>query len=98
MKQIIRHGIGFVVVTFWLAGCASNPPGAPVTPAEHQPPQSAPVKAGREKTSQFRMTGQGLELPGPVVFRTASAELGPESDDALFVVVDFLDARPDVTL
>jgi OOP family OmpA-OmpF porin len=39
-----------------------------------------------------------LELPGPVVFETGSDRLKPESDAVLQVVVDYLNAKKDITL
>jgi OOP family OmpA-OmpF porin len=44
------------------------------------------------------MDGGRLDLPGPVVFETGSDKLKPESDAVLQIVVDYLNAKPNVTL
>jgi OOP family OmpA-OmpF porin len=42
--------------------------------------------------------GGALKLPGAVVFRTGSDELDPVSEPVLEVVLDYLAAKPEITL
>jgi OOP family OmpA-OmpF porin len=52
----------------------------------------------REKHASFKMEHGKLVLPSPIVFETGSAEIKGESDDALWTIVDFLEAKKDITL
>jgi OOP family OmpA-OmpF porin len=45
----------------------------------------------------FKLKGNEVALPGPVVFETGSDVLRPESDEVLMLVHDFLGQRKDVT-
>jgi OOP family OmpA-OmpF porin len=49
-------------------------------------------------TPTFAIKGGALELPGTVAFETGSDKLKPESDEALRHVVEYLKAKPLVTL
>jgi OOP family OmpA-OmpF porin len=49
-------------------------------------------------TPTFAIKGGELEVPGTVVFETGSDKLKPESDEALQHVVEYLQAKPYVTL
>lgn len=70
---------------------APPPPPPPVTPPEE--PKKRPMLK-----MNFKMKGNQLELPGPVVFETGSDQLRPESDEVLNIVDEFLKQRKDVTL
>lgn len=59
-------------------------------------PSSEPVSASKS-SSNFSLKDNRLEVPGPVLFRTGTEQLLPESDKVLDHVVDFLRAKPDVT-
>lgn len=96
--------VGSAAVT---AGCTASfkaggeaekttpPPPPPPAPTASAAP--APAKKPRFKLT-FKMKGNQVELPGPVVFETASDKLLPESDEVLGVVDQFLKERKDVTL
>ncbi len=99
-----------LVVPAFLAGCHDAPPPGPPPqpppppivlapePAPPPPPPAAPTKKQRIKTTEFKLEGGLLKLPGPVVFETGSDRLSPVSDEVLEIVHDYLDAKPDVTL
>lgn len=71
------------------------PPPAPEAKKEEPPPAKQETPA---PTTEFKMEGNKLLLPGPVVFKTGSAELDPVSDQVLTVVKQYLDAKPKVSL
>lgn len=90
-----------------LSGCTAQaslgtpkepPPPAVVTPP---PPAATPApaepKRGRMKM-KFKMKGEQVDLPGPVVFETGSDVLKPESDEVLNIVHDYLGEAKDITL
>ena len=68
------------------------PPPAVTPPAEPEKPAHRP-----KMKMTFKLKGNQLELPGPVVFETGSDVLRPESDEVLTLVHDFLQSRKDVT-
>jgi len=96
-----------VAAAFAATGCtakASIQAGAnePKKEAPPPPPAAAPAApaepAHRPKMKMtFKMKGNQIELPGPVVFETGSDVLRPESDEVLSIVHDFLQQRKDVT-
>lgn len=51
----------------------------------------------RAKATTFQLENGALKLPGPVIFETASDKLSPQSDEVLFVVQDYLEAKPYVS-
>ena len=53
--------------------------------------------APREKTSRFTLESGRLVLPGPILFRPGSADLLKESEPVLWVIADFLEAKPSIT-
>jgi OOP family OmpA-OmpF porin len=77
-----------------------NPPPAPppkVAPAPAPAPTPPPPKPRRMATS-FKMNKEGgVELPGPVLFEVGTANLSPGADTTLQVVIDYLNANPDIT-
>lgn len=75
---------------------APPPPPAPKPPPPAPEPKSEP--APKPKKVTFQTEGNQLKLPGPVVFKTGSAELAPESDEVLSIVKEYLDAKPQITL
>ena len=72
-----------------LGGKTADPPPPPPPPAEPDP-TPAPAPAKKEKIKP-------IELPGPVMFQTGSAQLKPESDAVLQVVHDYLAGYPQIT-
>ncbi len=50
------------------------------------------------KAQTFKLDGNQLVLPSPVVFETGSDKLKPESDAVLQVVKDYLDAKTYISL
>ncbi|KYF84662.1 hypothetical protein BE11_05310 [Sorangium cellulosum] len=97
--------VGTAAVT---AGCTasasfnsgSKEPTPPPPPPEEPKPE--PPKEQKKPRPRFKMTfklkGNQVELPGPVVFETNSDKLLPESDEVLSIVDDFLKQRKDVSL
>lgn len=97
--------VGTAAVT---AGCTasasfnsgSKEPAPPPPPPEEPKPE--PPKEEKKPRPRFKMTfklkGNQVELPGPVVFETNSDKLLPESDEVLSIVDDFLKQRKDVSL
>lgn len=89
------------------AGCkasfqAGTPPEAPkpkaAAPAQPPPPaQPAPAKEKPRLRYVFKLKGDTLELPGPVIFETDSDKLRPESDSVLQIVHDYMDQNKNVT-
>jgi OOP family OmpA-OmpF porin len=73
-----------------MAGAEGSGGGAAAAPGEAAAP-------AREKTTKFDFIHSELMLPDVVVYQTGGDALKPESDAPLWVVVDFLDARSDVT-
>jgi OOP family OmpA-OmpF porin len=72
-------------------------------PKKEEPPPPEPVKPAPAPTHRpkmkmtFKLKGNQVDLPGPVVFETGSDVLRPESDEILTLVHDFLQQRKDVT-
>ena len=54
-------------------------------------------KAKPKKKVKFVVKGGKLQLPGPVLFKSGSHELLPESDAVLDIVKQYLDAKKKVT-
>lgn len=71
---------------------APPPPPAVTEPA----PAAEPTHRPKMKMT-FKLKGNQVELPGPVVFETGSDVLRPESDEVLGMVHEFLQSRKDVT-
>lgn len=76
----------------------ANEPKQEVAPPP-PPPEPAPEAPKRRPKLKmtFKMKGNQIDLPGPVVFETGSDVLRPESDEVLGLVHDFLQQRKDVT-
>jgi OOP family OmpA-OmpF porin len=89
-------------VAFSTIGCkasASAKIGGEDKPKKAPPPPPPKKEAPKPRpTPKFKLKGEQLELPGPVVFETGKADLKPESDTVLQVVHDYLEATPKVTL
>jgi OOP family OmpA-OmpF porin len=95
-------GIGCTASASLNAG-AGEPKAAPPPPPPAATPEPAPATAkkpalGAQMKLTFKLKGNQLELPGPVVFETNKATLKPESDEVLNIVDAFLKERKDVTL
>ncbi|MFT3763922.1 MAG: OmpA family protein [Minicystis sp.] len=80
----------FMMVGFGAAemGCSSAPP----------PKAKAPRVRKKPPVTNFEMVDNRIKLPGPVVFRTGSDQLDPVSDVVLEVVLDYMQAKHNVTL
>ncbi|AUX32599.1 MULTISPECIES: OmpA family protein [Sorangium] len=74
---------------------AATPPPPP-EPKQEEPKEEKKPRPRFKLT--FKLKGNQVELPGPVVFETNSDKLLPESDEVLSIVDDFLKQRKDVTL
>jgi OOP family OmpA-OmpF porin len=70
-------------------GCASSTP--------HKAKRARHVRK-HPKTTKFDMIENRIKLPGGIMFRTGTAEIDPVSDVVLEVVLDYLTAKPNVTL
>lgn len=81
------------------AQIGSSEPKAPPPPPPPAPPakKEEPAKRPRMKMA-FKMKGDQLELPGPVVFETGSDTLKPESDEVLNIVNDYMKESKDISL
>ncbi len=110
-KRLAPTSWAWLVGAAILAGCHEAPPPAPPPqpapppplvvpepPPAPPPPPAAPTKKVRKKVTEFQLESGALKLPGPIVFETNSDKLSPVSDEVLQIVVDYLDAKPDVTL
>jgi OOP family OmpA-OmpF porin len=73
--------------------------GAVTIGCHHAPPPKVKVERVRKapKVTHWDISDDQIHLPGPVVFRTGSADLDPVSDAVLEVVLDYLVAKPEVT-
>jgi OOP family OmpA-OmpF porin len=78
---------------FWSAACAAPPPPAPASEAPAPP---APHHVKTQTT--FELVEGALKLPGPIVFETGSDRLSPVSDAPLEVVLEYLNAKSEVSL
>lgn len=59
---------------------------------------TAGEKPERAKNTKFEMDGGKLKLPGPIAFEAGSDKLTAESEDALWLIADFLEAKPFITM
>ena len=84
-SMFLMLGVGAATV-----GCAAEPPPKPRAPRVRKSPKPPPTT--------FEFVGGALKLPGAVVFETGSDRLNPVSDEVLEVVLDYLVAKPEVTL
>jgi OOP family OmpA-OmpF porin len=55
-------------------------------------------KKERTRTTKFEMEAGKLKLPGAIEFDTGSDKLKAESEEALWVIADYLEAKKDITL
>jgi OOP family OmpA-OmpF porin len=84
LSAILMFGFGATEI-----GCASAPP----------PKAKAPrVRKASKPHTNFEMVDNRIKLPGAVVFRTGSDQLDPISEPVLEVVLDYMVAKPEVTL
>ncbi len=100
VKPILTSAV--ISLSFLVAGCSvkvqSNPPDEPKPkPAKKVEPK--PAKK-RVKFSGFKKKKNEIELPAPVPFKTASAELDEEAGagEILTIVKEYMEQNPDVTL
>lgn len=83
--MFLSLGLGAVTI-----GCGAEPPPRPRAPRVRRSPKPPPTT--------FEFVGGALKLPGAVVFETGSDRLSPVSDEVLEVVLDYMVAKPDITL
>lgn len=55
-------------------------------------------KKERTKTTKFQIESGQLKLPGAIVFEAGGEKLKSESEESLWVIADFLEAKKDITL
>jgi len=70
---------------------------AVATPPPPPPPVVEVVKKKR-KFSPATLEGNRIKLPGPIVFKTGTADLDPVSDEVLEIVFDYMFEKPAITL
>lgn len=58
----------------------------------------AEEKKERTKTTKFQIESGQLKLPGAIVFEAGGDQLKSESEESLWVIADFLEAKKDITL
>jgi OOP family OmpA-OmpF porin len=82
------------------ASFGSQPAKPPPPPPPAPKPAAKPPVAKKKPMLKlnFKKKGDQLELPGPVVFKTGSDVLEPESDEVLNIVYEYLKQTPKVTL
>ncbi|MEZ4446532.1 MAG: OmpA family protein [Polyangiaceae bacterium] len=86
-------------------GCASAPPPPSPEPTPlPAPPPAAPVPAPPASSTtpfaemRFSVNDKGeVEIPKPVLFETGTARLERASDEALDIVLDYLNHEPTIT-
>jgi OOP family OmpA-OmpF porin len=66
--------------------------------AEPTPPAAGPTPPAAEARVEYRLDGNRLELPGPIVFTAGKAQLAPASDPALEHARGYLAAKESVTV
>ncbi len=89
-----------------ISGCSASVKmgdGAEKKKKKKDPPPPPPKKEEKKeepkkpKIKIFKMKGDEIELPGPVVFETGSDVIRPESDPVLQIVHDYMDQEKDIT-
>jgi OOP family OmpA-OmpF porin len=70
-----------------------KPPPPPPPPKKEEKKEEKP----RKKMKTFKMRGEEIELPGPVVYETGSDVIRPESEPVLQIVQDYMEQEKDVT-
>ncbi len=80
-------------------GCtpAAPDPAVPAPPAPPAPPVATHA-AERAKATNFTLDHGALVLPAPIAFETDGTAPVAESEASLHFVVDYLEAKPDITL
>lgn len=62
------------------------------------PLHAADQKQDRVRSTKFQIEGGKLVLPGAISFEAGSDKLKDESEKSLWIIVDFLEAKKDITL
>jgi OOP family OmpA-OmpF porin len=91
-----------------LTGCsASARIGSTPEKKKKEPPPPPPKKEEKKEEAKpkkkktmkiFKMKGDELELPGPVVYETGSDVIRPESEPVLQIVHDYMEQEDDITM
>jgi len=85
-------------------GCEVTVSGGTETPKPKPTPAPAPTPTPEKPKPKIRvphrikMIGNKVDLPGPVVFDTGTANLRPESDAVLEVVEDYMSQEKNVNI
>src|ERR1043166_3012231 len=64
------------------------PPKVEVAVAAPPPPPVVEVVKKKRKHPPAELVGNKIRLPGPIVFKTGTADLDPVSDEVLEIVLD----------
>ena len=108
---MIMRRSGIVLACFVLSGLAlalpactlgvvprDAPPPEPAPAAEPTEPAAGPTPPAAEARVEYRLDGNRLELPGPIVFPAGKAQLDPASDPALEHARGYLAAKESITV
>lgn len=110
MRRFIASLISVAIATSGaavLSACSASARLGSETPKTKEPPPPPPPKAEEKEVKQpkkkremrvFKMRGEEIELPGPVVYETGSDVIRPESEPVLQIVHDYLDQEEDITM
>lgn len=92
----MRKFVTAILCAFMMVGVASTETGCASAP----PPKAKKAPRARKKppTTNFDLVDGRIKLPGHIMFRTGTADIDPVSDVVLEVVLDYLNAKPEVTL
>jgi OOP family OmpA-OmpF porin len=74
------------------------PPKIEVAIAAPPPPPVVEVVKKKRKHPPAMLEGNRIKLPGPIVFKTGTADLDPVSDEVLEIVFDYMFEKPEITL
>jgi OOP family OmpA-OmpF porin len=96
MVATLGAGTGCSAKASLQAGANEPKPEVAPPPPPPEPAPEAPKRRPKLKMT-FKLKGNQIDLPGPVVFETGSDVLRPESDEVLNVVHEFLQQSKDVT-
>jgi OOP family OmpA-OmpF porin len=89
-----------------LTGCSASARigGEPDKKKKKPPPPPPPKKEEKveekpkpKKVKVFKMRGEEIDLPGPVVYETGSDVIRPESEPVLQIVQDYMEQEKDIT-
>jgi OmpA-OmpF porin, OOP family len=107
MHMSAFRAVALVSLVALVGACAAEAkvapkPPPPPAPAPAPPPAPPPPPKETKKFTatglRFKVNDKGeVELPDPVLFETGTANLKPESDKPLGMVLTYLQQKPEVT-